>query len=54
MEIDNSLKRQNDYLNKIGDSSKVKRLLNWKPAITFPKLIQMMIKHDIAQLDKNL
>ena len=53
VEIDNSLKRQNDYLNKIGDPSKAKKLLKWKPTVTFPKLIQMMIKHDIAQLDKN-
>ena len=54
VQIDNSLKRQNDYLNKIGNSSKAKRLLKWKPTMTFPKLIQMMIKHDIAQLDKNI
>ena len=53
VQIDNSLKRQNDYLNKIGDSSKAKRLLKWKPTMTFPKLIEMMIKYDIAQLDKN-
>ena len=52
VQIDNSLKRQNDYINKIGDSSKAKRLLKWKPTMTFPKLIQMMIKHDIAQFDK--
>ncbi len=53
VEINDSLKRQNDYLNKIGDSSKARRLLKWRPTMTFPKLIQMMVKHDIAQLDKN-
>ena len=53
VQIDNSLKRQNDYLKKIGDSSKATRFLKWKPTMTFPKLIQMMIKYDIAQLDKN-
>ena len=53
VEIDNSLKRQNDYLNKIGDSSKAKKLLKWKSTITFPKLIHMMVQYDINQLDTN-
>jgi len=53
VQIDNSLKRQNDYLKKIGNSSKATRILKWKPTMTFPKLIQMMIKYDVAQFDKN-
>ena len=53
VEIDNSLKRKADYLDKIGNPNKAKRILKWKPCLTFPKLIHLMVRHDIEQLKAN-
>ncbi|MCL5438424.1 MAG: GDP-mannose 4,6-dehydratase [Patescibacteria group bacterium] len=36
-----------DYL--IGDSSKAKRILGWKPKTSFNQLVEMMVKADIEQ-----
>lgn len=40
-----------DFL--IGDASKAKKVLKWKPKVTFPGLIQMMVEADIKLLQKN-
>lgn len=41
-----------DYL--IGDYSKAKKLLNWKPKTSFHDLIEMMVKADLELEKKNL
>lgn len=38
-----------DYL--VGDSSKARKELGWKPTVTFPDLVEMMVKADI-ELEK--
>ena len=48
--IDNSLLRPRDIKYMSGDSSKAKAKLNWKPTITFKKLIQEMINFEISNL----
>lgn len=53
VKIDNSLKRKNDYLEKIGNPNKAKRILGWKPTMTFPKLINLMVQYDLQQFNKN-
>lgn len=35
-----------DYL--LGDASKARRELNWKPQVTFEELVNMMVDHDVA------
>lgn len=37
----------------IGDSSKAKNKLGWKPKVSFKELVKMMIKNDIALLNDN-
>jgi GDPmannose 4,6-dehydratase len=37
-----------DYL--LGDSSKAKKLLGWKPKVSFEELVNIMIKHDYDQI----
>ena len=34
-----------DYLS--GDASKVRRLLGWKPKVTFEELVRLMVEHDL-------
>ena len=34
-----------DYL--MGDASKVRRLLGWKPRVTFEELVRLMVEHDL-------
>jgi GDPmannose 4,6-dehydratase len=36
-----------DYL--LGDSTKAREALDWKPQVTFEGLVQMMVEHDMAQ-----
>ena len=40
-----------DFL--IGDSEKAQKALGWKPSVTFPQLVKMMVQADIALLSKN-
>src|SRR6266704_1870477 len=50
VEIDPKLVRpaEVDYL--CGDSSKARKALGWKPAVTFHELIEMMVESDLASL----
>ena len=48
--IDNSLLRPRDIKYISGDSSKAKAKLNWKPTITFKKIIQEMIDFELNNL----
>lgn len=41
-----------DYL--IGDYSKAKKVLGWKPRTLFAELVEMMVKADIASEQKNI
>ena len=40
-----------DFL--IGDSSKARKILGWKPSISFQQLVKMMVENDIKLLKKN-
>ena len=40
-----------DFL--IGDSTKARKTLGWQPSVTFPELVNMMVKADIELLKKN-
>ena len=38
----------------LGDSSKARQVLDWKPAVTFPELVAMMAQHDRRMLAQSL
>lgn len=46
IEIDPIYFRPNEVTYLQGDAKKARKLLNWKPSITFTKLVEMMIKSD--------
>jgi GDPmannose 4,6-dehydratase len=54
VQIDSSLIRSSDPDYLVGDSSRIRKTLGWKPTITFSELIEMMVDADIADLKKNL
>lgn len=41
--------RPSDVNHLTGDSSKAKKILGWKPKITFSKLVKIMIEEDIQR-----
>jgi len=41
-----------DYL--IGDSSKARKILNWKPEVDFNELVKIMVEHDIKEAKKDV
>lgn len=41
-----------DYL--IGDSSKARNTLNWKPEVDFNELVKIMVEHDIKEAKKDV
>jgi len=41
--------RPQDDTLLVGDSSKAKRVLGWEPEVTFPELIEMMVKADLER-----
>jgi GDPmannose 4,6-dehydratase len=38
----------------VGDSSKARRVLGWKPTTTFAQLVEMMVEADLALLSGKL
>ena len=40
--------RREDKTPLVGDWSKAKRVLGWKPEVTFPELVKMMVEADMA------
>ena len=47
VEIDESIKRPTDIEELVGDASKAKRELGWKPKLSFKELVKIMVEHDI-------
>lgn len=47
VEIDEKNMRPTDIDELIGDASKAKKELNWKPKVDFKNLVKMMIDHDM-------
>lgn len=37
----------------LGDSSKARQMLNWKPSVTFPELVKDMMESDLELMRKN-
>ena len=54
VEINKSLTRKQDINKLKANSSKAKRILKWKPQITFKKLVSEMVKNEIKILKKNI
>ena len=50
VKVDPSLLRPAEVDHLIGDASKAKHVLGWRPNITFEGLIQMMVDEDLARL----
>ena len=47
IKIDKRLFRPNDKVSLKADFKKAKKLLNWKPTITFKSLVKEMVEHDL-------
>jgi GDPmannose 4,6-dehydratase len=48
--VDQSLMRPAEVDHLIGDASKAKRVLGWRPNLTFEGLIRLMVDEDLARL----
>ena len=47
--IDPKFYRPSDVKYLLGDSSKIRKQLGWKPEISFKQLVQQMVRHDINE-----
>ena len=47
VEIDEAFLRPTDIDDLVGDPSKAKKELGWKPKVNFKQLVKMMVEHDI-------
>ena len=54
VEINKSLTRKQDINKLKANSLKARRILKWKPKITFKKLVSEMVKNEIKILKKNI
>ena len=46
--VDPRFLRPADVYELVGDASKARRVLGWKPEVSFQQLIEMMVDHDLA------
>ena len=46
--------RPNEVEYLLGDPSKAKNELNWKPSLKFDDLVKLMVEHDINEAQKEL
>ena len=54
IKIDKKYFRPNEVKNLIGDSSKSKKLLNWRPKVSLDELVKEMMDHDLKMTQKTL
>jgi GDPmannose 4,6-dehydratase len=47
VELDPRYLRPTEVDDLRGDSSKARLILNWKPTVSFPELVRMMVTHDL-------
>jgi GDPmannose 4,6-dehydratase len=52
--VDKHLFRQCDVDLLVGDSTKARTMLGWKPEVTFDKLVRMMVDTDIERVEREL
>jgi GDPmannose 4,6-dehydratase len=52
VKVDQHLYRPADVVNLCGDSSKARKLLGWKPEVTFKKLVSIMVRADLDLVKK--
>ena len=45
--IDNDYKRPTEVNQLVGDASKAKKVLGWKPKVKFEDLVLIMLNHDL-------
>lgn len=50
VEVDKNLFRPAEVDQLVGDSSKARKVLNWKPTVTFKELVHMMVDSDLKKL----
>lgn len=53
VKIDKTFYRPAEVHTLIGDYTKARKELKWKPSINFPNLVKMMIDADIKRLKNN-
>jgi GDPmannose 4,6-dehydratase len=54
VKVDEKLFRPTEVETLLGDSSKAKKVLNWKPKTTFKELVKIMVKEDLDKWQKYL
>jgi GDPmannose 4,6-dehydratase len=54
VEIDPKYLRPTEVDVLVGDSSKARTTLGWKPKVTFKELVKMMVDHDVEEVEKQL
>ena len=52
VEIDKRYFRPTEVDSLLGDSSKARKILKWKPKVAFPQLVRMMVDADLALVEK--
>jgi len=54
IEIDEKFYRPREVGDLVGDASKARKILGWKPEVSFAELVKMMIKADYEELSRYL
>jgi GDPmannose 4,6-dehydratase len=54
VETDPQLIRPAEINTLCGDASKARRVLDWKPTVTFPQLVKMMVDADLRRVRKEI
>ena len=49
--LDENLVRPSEVDNLLADSTKAKKILKWKPKISFDDLVTSMVEHDLEQIE---
>jgi len=50
--IDKNLVRPSEVDTLLADCTKAKKILKWKPKISFDDLVTSMVEHDLEQIEK--
>ena len=51
IEVDAALVRPADATELVGDATRARRLLGWRPPTPFPEIVARMVEADLTELD---
>jgi len=52
VQVDSAVERSPESFTRVGDATKAQTVLGWRPKVSFPELVHIMVEADLAELER--